>query len=65
MATHSNQTLRPQYPCLSCVDHRQERIGIEEDEDGNIKPILNHFCQDRPLTEAEMVFGCGLWRSKR
>lgn len=49
--------------CQYCAHHRAVQITVIEDEDGE-RPVFQHYCYNRPLSEAELWFGCGAFKER-
>lgn len=47
--------------CRGCEWFSERIVGTDEDGE----PVPEYRCESRILTEAEAVFGCGLYRKKR
>jgi len=54
--------------CIQCIHHRVIHLGVEVDEDGDERPIMEHYCMtasgERRQCDAELEFGCGLFKEK-
>ncbi len=49
------------HACDGCMWFSVAEVGTGEEGE----PILEFRCESRLMTEAEAVFGCGLYRRKR
>ena len=54
--------------CRKCVHHHVVHLGVEVDDEGYERPIMDHYCQtasgDRKQCIAELEFGCGLYTER-
>lgn len=49
------------HACDGCMWFSERQIGTGEEGE----PLMEYRCESRVMTEAEAVFGCGLFRRKR
>jgi len=49
--------------CETCVWYR--RTEEPRIEDGEAFTVIQHFCEDTVMTEAQATFGCGLYKERK